>query len=45
VLDALIPLSQPELLDTLTHRASTLVSPDKPTLVEAMIAPRAKTIK
>ena len=45
VLDALIPLSQPELLETLTHKASTLVSPEKPSRVEAMIAPRAKTIR
>jgi hypothetical protein len=44
VLDALIPLSQPELLDTLTHKASTLVSEEKTSRVEAMIAPRAKTI-
>lgn len=45
VLDALIPLSQPELLETQIHSSSTLVSPDKRSLVEAMIAPRAKTLK
>ncbi len=45
VLDALIPLSQPELLETQTHSSSTLVSPEKPSLVDAMIAPRAKTIR
>jgi hypothetical protein len=45
VLNALIPLSQPGLLETLPHKVGSLVSPEKRSTVETMIAPRAKIIR